>query len=138
MDDIKLLGTKDAGTAVNTRFICPKCGNIRDPLRLGDLENVKHAEKGQTIRSSSSAGGGSEEGRPFAEMFNTSNTSTDDKGSLRKGTQLSRALSQTDIINNDPEPNEDSIMRSQNMRILRTETTYPESGRKVVKTFDDE
>ena len=29
MDDIKLLGTKDAGTAVNTRFICPRCGSIK-------------------------------------------------------------------------------------------------------------
>ena len=75
---------------------------------------------------------------PFHHQKNSNTSSTDnDKEGSPKGTQLSRALSQTDIINNDLEPNEDSIMRGQNMRILRTETTYPESGRKVVKTFDD-
>jgi hypothetical protein len=70
-------------------------------------------------------------------MFNSNNTSTYDKGSL-KGTQLSRALQKTDVLNNDDlEPNEDSIMRGQNMRILRTETTCPESSRRIVKTYDD-
>jgi hypothetical protein len=40
---------------------------------------------------------------------------------------------------NDPDgPNEEANLRSQNMRILKTETTYPESGRKIVKTYDDE
>jgi hypothetical protein len=79
---------------------------------------------------------------PFAEMFNSNNTSTNNEKGPRmlKGTQVSRALSQTDIINSndDPEPNEEENMRGQNMKILRTETTYPESGRKVVKTFDDD
>jgi hypothetical protein len=51
-----------------------------------------------------------------------------------KGTQVSRSLQSI----NDPDgPNEEANLRSQNMRILKSETTYPESGRKVVKTFDD-
>jgi hypothetical protein len=113
------------------------------------FNKLKHAEWGQTIRSSSSsAGGGSEEGRPFAEMFNSNNTITDDKDSLRnnnnnnnnKGTRVSRSLSllsSQQSINDPDGPNEEANLRSQNMRILKTETTYPESGRKVVKTFDD-
>jgi hypothetical protein len=40
------------------------------------------------------------------------------------------------LINSKTHPNEDSILRGQNMRILKTETTYPESGRKVVNTYD--
>jgi hypothetical protein len=136
MDDIKLLGTQDAGSAANTRYICARCGNIKDPLKLADFDNLKRGERGQTIRSSSSSS--SSDDSPFVEMFNNSITpSADDKDSLRlrKGTQLSRSLSKTDII---IEPNEEENMRSQNMRILRTETTYPESGRKVVKTFFDD
>jgi hypothetical protein len=50
------------------------------------------------------------------------------------GTRVNRSLQQTI---NDPDPNEEANLRSQNMRILRTETTYPESGRKVVKTYDE-
>jgi hypothetical protein len=111
------------------RFICPRCANIEDPLNVDEFNKIKHVERGQTIRSNNSVGN---EGRPYAEMFNSNTTTADGKGSLRKGTQLSRALSQTDIINynDDPEPNEGSMLRGQNMRILRTETTYPESGRK--------
>jgi hypothetical protein len=127
----------------NKRYICPRCTNIQDPLNVDEFNKIKHAERGQTIRSSSSsaAAGGSEEGRPFAEMFNSNNTITteNDKGSLRnnnKGTQVSRSLFQS--INDPDGPNEEANLRSQNMRILKTETTYPESGRKIVKTYDDE
>jgi hypothetical protein len=57
-----------------------------------------------------------------------------------KGTQVSRSLSLllSQSINDPDRPNEEANLRSQNMRILKTETTYPESGRKVVKAFDDE
>jgi hypothetical protein len=128
------------------RYICPRCANIQDPLKVDEFNTIKHAERGQTIRSSSAAGGGggNEEGRPFAEMFNSNNTITtenDKEDSLRnnKGTQVSRSfslLSSQQSINDPDGPNEEANMRSQNMRILKTETTYPESGRKVVKTFD--
>jgi hypothetical protein len=75
----------------------PRCAKIQDPLKVDEFNKVKHAEPGQTIRSSNSVGN---EGTPFAEMFNSNNTSTtnDKEGSL-KGTQLSRALQKTDTIN---------------------------------------
>src|SRR5206468_6103301 len=75
------------------RFICPRCANIEDPLKVDEFNKIKHSERGQTIRSSSSSS--SSEDRPFAEMFN-SNTTTDDKEGSLKGTQLSRALQKTD------------------------------------------
>ena len=52
MDDIHLFG-KEAGGA--TRFICPRCGTIKDPLKLEDnINRMKRGEKGQTIRSNNS------------------------------------------------------------------------------------
>jgi hypothetical protein len=78
------------------RYICPRCANIQDPLNVDEFNEIKHAERGQTIRSNNSAAG-NEEGRPFAEMFNSNNTKTsDDKDSLRnKGTQVSISLLQS-------------------------------------------
>jgi hypothetical protein len=39
---------------------------------------------------------------------------------------------------NDPDPNEEANLRGQNMRIKKTITKYPESGRTVVRTYDDD
>jgi hypothetical protein len=120
----------------NKRYICPSCANIQDPLNVDEFNKIKHAEQGQTIRSSSSSSS-PHEGRPFIETFDRS--ATNDKDSLRnnnKGTQVSRSLLSSQSINDPDGPNEEANLRSQNMRILKTETTYPESGRKVVKTFD--
>jgi hypothetical protein len=120
----------------NKRYICPRCTNIQDPLKVDEFNKIKHAERGQTIRSSSSSSS-PHEGRPFIETFDRS--ATNDKDSLRnnnKGTQVSRSLLSSQSINDPDGPNEEANLRSQNMRILKTETTYPESGRKVVKTFD--
>jgi hypothetical protein len=56
---------------------------------------------------------------------------------LQNNKNLSLSLLYQSI--NDPDgPNEEANLRGQNMRILKTETTYPESGRKVVKTYDDD
>jgi hypothetical protein len=46
----------------NKRYICPGCGNIKDPLNVEDKFNsIKHQERGQTIRSSSSGGNNNED-----------------------------------------------------------------------------
>jgi hypothetical protein len=71
---------------------------------------------------------------PFAEVFSTTTSAaaTDKKDSL-SGTKVNRSLQTI----NDPDPNEEANLRSQNMRMLKTTTEYPESGKKVVKTYDD-
>ena len=57
------------------------------------------------------------------------------KDSLRKRTQVSKALLLSNI--NDPEPNEErDILRDQGFKIKRTEISYPDSGRKIVETYD--
>jgi hypothetical protein len=134
MDDIKLLNTEEK----NVQLICPHCGNFKDPLNLdGGLDKLRRSEKGQTIRSnnnSSSSSDGVGEGIPFAEMFSTNNTATTGgDNNNNKGTLLNRSLQNV----NDPEPNEEANLRGQNMRIVKTTTEYPESGRRVVKTFDE-
>jgi hypothetical protein len=118
MDVIDIFG-KEAGGL--TRFICPRCGKIKDPLNFEDsMNSLKRGEKGQTIRSSSNNRSSSSSG----EVFSTTTTI--------RGTELNRSLQTI----NDPDLNEEANLRNQNMRMLRTETNYPESGRKVVKTYD--
>jgi hypothetical protein len=131
MDDIHIFG-KEANGA--TRFVSPSCGRVYDPTNLEDkINSLKHGEKGQTIRSGSDSSNTSGEGVPFAEVFSTTTTAeTDKKDSSLSGTQLNRSLQSI----NDPEPNEEANLRSQNMRMLKTTTEYPESSRKVVTTYD--
>jgi hypothetical protein len=130
LSDIKLFGKEAEGA---TRFICPSCGTVYDPMNLEDrMNNLKRGEKGQTIRSNNSSSSG--EGVPYAEMFST-NVAADNKDNLR-GTQINRSLQN---LNDDPDgPNEEANLRSQNMIIKKTITEYPESGRTVVKTYDDD
>jgi hypothetical protein len=98
MDDIELFGIYAGGV---TRFICPKCGTNKDPLKIEDnINNIKRGEKGQTIRSST--GGNNNEDRPFVEMFNsaTPTTKEEENSVSLKGIQVNRSLLNT----NDLEP----------------------------------
>jgi hypothetical protein len=66
-----------------------------------------------------------EDGNAFAEVINT--PAADKKDCLR-GTQLTRSLQNVNDLDG---PNEEANLRSQNMRITKTTTEYPESKRVV-------
>jgi hypothetical protein len=109
-------------------YLCDFCNvTLIKSLNVEDKFNsIKHQERGQTIRSSSS-GGNNNEGTPFVEIIRSNN-----KDSSLKGTQVSRSLLQQNNNNfNDLEPNEDAILRGQGYKILRKEITSADGQRKM-------